>query len=204
MVPEDPTFRRRAGDPGVGALHFGCRSAPRVRIAVVTQEYHKWPFTAATNIALGDADPDTGRIEAAATRAVDHDMIIELPHGYETLLDQTFASGQDLSGGQWQRITAARGFYRTAQLLIMDEPSSALDPRRRRCPVPGDPRPPGGGHHDPDHPPTRQGPGRRPDLRAAPRRLVEAGRHNDLITAGGRYADLFTLQAAGYVSGERR
>ena len=51
-------------------------------------------------------------------------MITDLPHGYETLLDRTFANGQDLSGGQWQRITAARGFYRTADLLIMDEPSS--------------------------------------------------------------------------------
>jgi ATP-binding cassette subfamily B protein len=103
----------------------------RNRIAVVTQEYHKWPFTAATNIALGDVDsePRQDRIDAAAARAVANDMIHELPHGYETLLDRTFAGGQDLSGGQWQRITAARGFLRDADLLIMDEPSSALDPR---------------------------------------------------------------------------
>lgn len=98
----------------------------RARIVVVTQDYHRWPFTAATNIALGDTDQhaDTDRIRAAAARAVAHDMITDLPHGYETLLDRTFANGQDLSGGQWQRITAARGFYRTADLLIMDEPSS--------------------------------------------------------------------------------
>ncbi len=98
---------------------------------MVTQEYHKWPFTAATNIAIGDVDSEArqDRIEAAAGRAVAHDMINELPHGYETLLDRTFARGQDLSGGQWQRITAARGFLRDAELLIMDEPSSALDPR---------------------------------------------------------------------------
>ncbi|MBO4205599.1 ATP-binding cassette domain-containing protein, partial [Micromonospora echinofusca] len=103
----------------------------RARIAVVTQEYHKWPFTAATNIAIGDISttPGQDRIEGAAARAVAHDMITELPHGYETLLDRTFANGQDLSGGQWQRITAARGFLRDADLLIMDEPSSALDPR---------------------------------------------------------------------------
>src|SRR5581483_11634458 len=101
------------------------------RIAVVTQDFHKWPFSAATNIALGDitGDPRRDRIEAAAGRAVAHEMILELPHGYETLLDRTFADGQDLSGGQWQRITAARGFLRDAELLIMDEPSSALDPR---------------------------------------------------------------------------
>jgi ATP-binding cassette subfamily B protein len=68
------------------------------RIAVVTQEYHKWPFTAATNIALGDlataaSEPERRRIEAAAVRAVAHDMILELPNGYDTLLDRTFAGG---------------------------------------------------------------------------------------------------------------
>src|SRR4029079_1913199 len=96
-----------------------------------TQEYHKWPFTAATNIAIGDVDSEArqDRIQAAPRRAVVHDIINEIPHGYETLLDRTFARGQDLSGGQWQRITAARGFLRDAELLIMDEPSSALDPR---------------------------------------------------------------------------
>jgi ATP-binding cassette subfamily B protein len=167
---------------------------------VVTQEYHKWPFTAATNIAIGDADdhPDTDRIQAAAIRAVAHDMITELPHGYETLLDRTFANGQDLSGGQWQRITAARGFYRTADLLIMDEPSSALDPRAE----------------DALFQTIRDRQGRATtilithrlaNVRHADRiyvlhhgRLIEAGGHDDLVAAGGHYAELFALQAAGY------
>ncbi|MEH1015840.1 ABC transporter ATP-binding protein [Micromonospora sp. CPCC 206060] len=172
----------------------------RTRIAVVTQEYHKWPFTAATNIAIGDVDVDARqqRIEAAAVRAVAHDMIRELPHGYETLLDRTFAQGQDLSGGQWQRITAARGFLRDAELLIMDEPSSALDPRAE----------------DALFQAIRDRQGRATtilithrlaNVRHADRifvlhhgRLVEAGSHDELIATGGRYADLFTLQAAGY------
>ncbi len=124
--------------PTGGAIHYTGRpdgdwdtDALRARIGVMTQDYHKWPFTAATNIAVGDVTThaEQTRIEAAASRAVAHDMITELSHGYETLLDRTFAGGQDLSGGQWQRITAARGFLRDADVLIMDEPSSALDPR---------------------------------------------------------------------------
>ncbi|MGC4746835.1 ABC transporter ATP-binding protein [Micromonospora sp. DT201] len=172
----------------------------RARIAVVTQEYHKWPFTAATNIAIGDVDTDAQQdlIESAAARAVAHDMITELPHGYETLLDRTFARGQDLSGGQWQRITAARGFLRDAELLIMDEPSSALDPRAE----------------DALFQAIRDRRGqattilithRLANVRHADRifvlhhgHLVEAGSHDDLIAAGGRYAELFALQAAGY------
>jgi ATP-binding cassette subfamily B protein len=172
----------------------------RARIAVVTQDYHRWPFTAATNIALGDTDhvADTRRIHAAARRAVAHDMIADLPHGYETLLDRTFANGQDLSGGQWQPITAARGFYRTAELLIMDEPSSALDPRAEDALFQA--------IRD------RQGTGttilithRLANVRHADviyvldnGRIVEHGSHDDLMAAGTLYSELFRLQASGY------
>ncbi|MEV2236792.1 ABC transporter ATP-binding protein [Micromonospora sp. NPDC049891] len=176
------------------------RDELRGRIAVVTQEYHKWPFTAATNIAIGDIDAEArqDRIEAAATRAVADEMIRELPHGYETLLDRTFAKGQDLSGGQWQRITAARGFLRDAELLMMDEPSSALDPRAE----------------DALFQAIRDRRGRATtilithrlaNVRHADRifvlhhgRLIEEGTHDELVAAGGRYAELFALQAAGY------
>ncbi|GAA1801391.1 ABC transporter ATP-binding protein [Luedemannella flava] len=172
----------------------------RARIAVVSQDYFKWPLSAATNIAIGDitTPPEQERIQAAATRAVAHDMIEDLPHGYDTLLDRTFADGQDLSGGQWQRITAARGFYRDAELLIMDEPSSALDPRAE----------------DALFQAIRDRHGtattilithRLANVRHADRifvlhdgALVEAGTHDELMDAGGRYADLFALQAAGY------
>ncbi len=175
-------------------------SALRDRIAIVTQDYHRWPFTAATNIAVGDlrVAPEQHRIEAAATRAVAHRMIQELPYGYETLLDRTFAHGQDLSGGQWQRITAARGFLRDADLLIMDEPSSALDPRAE--------------HQLFQAIRDRHGVSttilithRLANVRHADviyvldhGRLMESGRHEDLVIQGGRYAELFALQAAGY------
>jgi ATP-binding cassette subfamily B protein len=174
--------------------------ALRRRVAVVTQDFHRWPFTAATNIAIGDTtvDPDQERIEAAAHRAVAHDMIRELPYGYDTLLDRTYALGQDLSGGQWQRITAARGFLRDAELLIMDEPSSALDPRAE----------------DALFQAIRDRQGRATTILITHRlanvrhadviyvmhegALVEQGSHDELVATGGRYAELFALQAAGY------
>jgi len=176
------------------------RSALQGRIAVVTQDFHKWPFTAATNISIGDttAEPSRDRIEGAAVRAVAHDMILALPYGYETLLDRTFAQGQDLSGGQWQRITAARGFLRDAELLIMDEPSSALDPRAE----------------DALFQAIRDRQGRSTTILITHRlanvrhadiiyvlhegRLVESGSHAELVASGGRYSELFALQAAGY------
>ena len=172
----------------------------RARMCVVSQEHHRWPFTAATNIAMCDVDaePDAARIETAAHRAAAHEMIRALPHGYETLLDRTFKNGQDLSGGQWQRITAARGFLRDADLLIMDEPSSALDPRAE----------------DALFQAIRGRQGRATTILITHRLanvrhadvifvmhegvLIESGRHDALIAAGGRYAELFALQAAGY------
>ncbi|MFI9643585.1 ABC transporter ATP-binding protein [Micromonospora sp. NPDC051925] len=174
--------------------------ALRARIGVVTQEYHKWPFTAATNIAVGDitTNAEQDRIEAAADRAVAHNMISELPQGYETLLDRTFAGGQDLSGGQWQRITAARGFLRDADVLIMDEPSSALDPRAEDALFQAI-------RDRQGHAITILITHRLANVRHADRifvlhhgRLVESGTHDHLMNADGRYAELFTLQAAGY------
>nr|WP_203819380.1 ABC transporter ATP-binding protein [Actinoplanes ferrugineus] len=186
------------GRPYAGWDNEGLRN----QIAVVQQEHHKWPFSAATNIAMGDigADTDPARIERAAALAAAHEMIQELPHGYDTLLDRTFKDGQDLSGGQWQRITAARGFYRDAPLLIMDEPSSALDPRAE----------------DALFQALRSRQGRRTTILITHRlaniihadqiyvmhqgSLIESGTHAALMDVGGRYAELFTLQAAGYRS----
>jgi ATP-binding cassette, subfamily B, bacterial len=172
----------------------------RSRIAVASQDYYRWPFSVATNIALGDidhdADPD--RIHQAADRAMAHQIVADLPHGYDTLLDKTFADGQELSGGQWQRISAGRAFYRDADLLLMDEPSSALDPRAEHGlfqAIRG-----------------RQGTKttilithRLANIRHADQifvldhgRLIEHGTHDQLMAAQGSYASLFTLQAAGY------
>jgi ATP-binding cassette subfamily B protein len=176
------------------------QTAFRNRIAVVSQDFHKWPFTAATNIGIGDtADlPGQDRIEAAAGLAAAHQMIEELPHGYATLLDRTFADGQDLSGGQWQRITAARGFLRQSDLLIMDEPSSALDPRAEDALFQAI-------RDRQGHTTTILITHRLANVRHADviyvldrGRLVESGSHDELLSAAGRYAELFTMQARGY------
>ncbi|GAA2518979.1 multidrug ABC transporter permease [Winogradskya humida] len=175
----------------------------RRNIAVALQDHHKWPFSAATNIAMGDVDAvaDPDRIAAAAAMAAAHDMIEELPKGYDTLLDRTFKEGQDLSGGQWQRITAARAFLRDAPLLIMDEPSSALDPRAE----------------DALFQALRGRQGRRTTILITHRlanvthanqifvldrgALIESGTHTELMAAAGTYSQLFSLQAAGYQAG---
>jgi ATP-binding cassette, subfamily B, bacterial len=174
----------------------------RHQVAVAMQDHHRWPFSASTNIAMGDidADNDPARIEAAARMAAAHEMILELPHGYDTLLDKTFKDGQELSGGQWQRITASRAFLRDAPLLIMDEPSSALDPRAE----------------DALFQALRSRQGRHTTILITHRLanvthadriivlehgcLIESGTHQQLMTAGGVYSQLFTLQAAGYQS----
>jgi ATP-binding cassette subfamily B protein/ATP-binding cassette subfamily C protein len=171
----------------------------RGHVAMVTQDWWRFPFTARVNIAIGrhTRRDGEGPIHAAARAAGAHEMIIALPSGYDTLLDRKFHGGQDLSGGQWQRLVAARGLYRGGALLICDEPSAALDARA-------------------EHALFRQL-RRRPDravvlithrlanVRHADRiyvlsqgSVVEEGDHDQLIAAGGEYAQLFSLQAAGY------
>jgi ATP-binding cassette subfamily B protein len=193
--------------PGSGAIRWNGRPAAdldeaalRRRIAVVSQKFYEWPFSAATNIAMGDIDaaPDRDRIESAAARAVAHDMIVELPYGYDTMLDRSFALGQELSGGQWQRITAARGFLRDTDLLIMDEPSAALDARAEAALF--------------EAVRARRGvtttvliTHRLANIRHADvifvmheGRLVESGTHAELVDRGGLYAEWYGLQKAGY------
>lgn len=175
----------------------------RRHISFVSQEYWHWPFTARENILIGDADrpepSDSGMIAAAKSAGV-HVTIEELPRGYDTLLDRTFAEGQELSGGQWQRIAVARALYRDAPLLICDEPSAALDPRAE---------------HELFQRLLKRGFGcttvlishRLANVRNVDRifvlhdgRVVEQGNHEELVAAGGRYADLFALQAEAYRS----
>jgi ATP-binding cassette, subfamily B, bacterial len=170
------------------------------QVAVITQDWWKFPFTAHQNIAVGRKHRETGpTVVEAATAASAHEMIEELPNGYGTLLNRQFKDGHDLSGGQWQRLVAARGFYRDAALLICDEPSSALDARAEHA--------------------MFQQLRRRPDrtvvlithrlanVRHADQiyvlhhgRIVQHGSHDELVAAGGLYQELFHLQASGYLA----
>ena len=169
----------------------------REQIAVIAQDHANWPLTVRHNIAMGrDADPAA---LARAAQASDADTVIEkLPHGYDTLLDRHFKDGVELSGGQWQRIAAARGFYRSAPLLIMDEPTAALDARaeyalfssirghaRDRSVLLITHRLASVKHADRIYV-LRDG------------QVIEQGVHADLLALGGQYAELFTLQAAQY------
>jgi len=169
----------------------------RDQIAVIAQDHANWPLTVRHNITMGrSADP---AMLAEAATAAGADTVIEgLPRGYDTLLARQFKDGAELSGGQWQRLAVARGFYRSAPLLIMDEPTAALDARAEYAlfaSVRG---------HAEDrsiliitH--------RLASVRHADRiyvlrdgRITEQGLHADLMALGGQYAELYNLQASQY------
>lgn len=100
------------------------------RTAFVQQDFSHWPLTARQNITLGQPTErgDAAVMEAAAATGAD-EVIAELEGGLDTLLAKEFWGGTDLSEGQWQRLVTAAAFHRRASLLILDEPTSAMDPR---------------------------------------------------------------------------
>ncbi len=102
--------------------------AVRAQVAVIAQDHAHWPMTARANVVL-DGGNDADRLARAAASAGTDEVVAELPHGWETMLDRRFKDSHELSGGQWQRIAVSRGFYRDAPLIICDEPSSNLDAR---------------------------------------------------------------------------
>ena len=171
----------------------------RERIAVIAQDHANWPLTVRHNITMG-RDLDRSLLASAVAAAGAAEVIDSLPHGYDTLLDRHFKDGAELSGGQWQRVAVARGFYRTAPLLIMDEPTAALDARAEHA-LFSSVRGHAAGRsiliitH------------RLASARHADRiyvlhqgKLIEEGRHADLMTLGGQYAELYSLQAEQYAA----
>jgi len=174
--------------------------AMRANIGVIFQDFVRYHFTAADNIAVGriEARDDRARIVAAAERSLADELIRKLPKGYDQIIGKRFRSGVDLSGGEWQKVAIARAYMRDAQLLILDEPTAALDARAefevfKRF-------------KDLSHGKTVVLISHRfSSVRMADRIVVlmdgavEAmGTHAELLEQGGRYAELFELQAAGY------
>ncbi|MET9296565.1 ABC transporter ATP-binding protein [Streptomyces sp. NPDC003077] len=105
------------------------------RIATVGQDFHRWPFTARVNIGIGrpDAPPNPDRLREAAQYADAEELLDELPRGLDTLLARGYQGGHQLSGGQWQRLGIARARFRHGDILIVDEPTAALDPEAEQA-----------------------------------------------------------------------
>ena len=175
-------------------------SALRAQIGVIFQDYVTYFLTAARNIGVGRVRTidDREAIAVAAAKSGADAVVAQLPDAYETRLGKWFDEGQQLSGGEWQKIALARAFMRDAHLLILDEPTSALDPqaeyevfaRFRELTA-------GKSAVFISH--------RFSTVRLANRIIVlehgmvlEEGTHEELLALGGRYAQLFNLQAEAY------
>jgi ATP-binding cassette subfamily B protein len=172
----------------------------RSRIGVIFQDFLRFDLSAAENIAVGrvEARDDERRIAEAASRALADVVVAKLPAGYGQRLGRRFEDGVDLSGGEWQKIAIARAYMRDAEVLILDEPTAALDARAEAEVF----------QRFGDLSAGRTAiliSHRFSTVRRADRiivlsdgRVLEAGSHADLLAARGRYAELFELQASGY------
>ncbi|HVQ46651.1 MAG TPA: ABC transporter ATP-binding protein, partial [Gemmatimonadales bacterium] len=172
----------------------------RRNVGVIFQDFVRYDFPIRENIAVGDIGrlDDQPALEVAASRSLADSVIARFKDGYEQLLGKRFEGGADLSGGEWQKLALARAYLRDAQLLILDEPTAALDARaeyqvflrfseltqgRMAVLI--------------SH--------RFSTVRMADRILVlkegelaEQGTHTELLENKGLYSELFGLQAAGY------
>ena len=184
---------------GIDLREYGVEDLRR-EIGVIFQDYMRYDMFVRENIGFGKIESldEQSRIEIAADKSLAQGVIDRLPNGYDQMVGRRFEGGVDLSGGEWQKFALARAYMRDAQLLILDEPTATLDARaeyevfQRFADL------------------TR---GRMAVLishrfstvRMADRILVladgaimEQGTHQQLVSLGGRYAELFELQAAGY------
>jgi ABC-type multidrug transport system fused ATPase/permease subunit len=172
----------------------------RARVGAVFQDFSRYALTARENIGFGRLDKldDARAIEAAARMSSAAEFIERLPRRYETVLGKQFAGGHELSTGQWQKLAAARVYLRDPELLVLDEPASALDALaeqelyRRFLEL--------------SHGKTmllishRLGSARLADriLFLQQGRVIEEGTHDELLARGGSYAELYELQAQWY------
>ena len=169
-------------------------------IGVIFQDFMRYDLTATENIAVGRIEEKDNifRIRSAAQKSLAEDVIRKLPKGYEQQLGCRFDGGTDLSGGEWQKLALARAYLREAQVLILDEPTASLDAKSE---------------HEVFERFAELTCGKMAMLishrfstvRMADRilvlqggRIAEEGPHDQLMQSGGRYAEMFELQAASY------
>ncbi len=169
-------------------------------IGVIFQDFMRYEMTARENIAVGRVELEHAmqEIDYAAEKSLASEVVAKLPGRYDQMLGRRFESGVDLSGGEWQKFALARAYLRDAQLLILDEPTASLDARsefevfERFAELTSGKMALLISH-------------RFSTVRMADRivvleagRLVEEGRHEQLVALGGRYANMFEMQAASY------
>ncbi|SEF11285.1 ATP-binding cassette, subfamily B [Streptomyces sp. Ag109_O5-10] len=168
------------------------------RIAMVAQNFKRWPFTAKVNVAVGrsSAPLTDERLAASVAEAGAQEVVEDLPRGLDTLLARHFSGGHELSGGQWQRLGIARAAYRRGHILIVDEPTAALD-ARAELEVFEKIRALAGSGQTVVLITHRLASVRHADLVHVldQGRLVESGTPDELLASGGVYAELYALQA---------
>lgn len=169
-------------------------------VGVIFQDFMRYDMTAGENIAIGRIEDQDNvfRVRSAAQKSLAEQVIRKLPKGYEQILGRRFEGGVDLSGGEWQKIALARAYLRDAQVLILDEPTAALDARSE---------------HEVFERFAELTKGkmallishRFSTVKMADRilvlengRIAEQGAHDQLLLNKGRYAEMFELQAASY------
>lgn len=195
----DPTEGRILVD-GIDLRQIDLTSLRR-NIGIIFQDYIRFQLKAKENIAVGNIDQlqQQDFIEDAAQKSMANEVIDQLPERYEQFLGKRFKDGVDLSGGQWQKVALGRAYMRDAQLLILDEPTSALDARAE---------------HEVFLRFSELIAGKTAVLishrfstvRMADRilflehgQILELGSHEELLEKDGKYAELFHLQAQGYI-----
>jgi len=194
----DPTHGRILLD-GIDLREYELADLYR-EIGVIFQDFFRYEMTARENLAVGriESASDLPALRMAAEKSLADRVIEKLPRRYDQMLGRRFEEGVDLSGGEWQKIALARAYLREAQLLILDEPTASLDARsefevfRRFAELTSGKMAVFVSH-------------RLSTVRMADRILVlangniaEEGSHAELAALGGRYAEMFEMQAASY------
>lgn len=171
-------------------------------MGVIFQDFIRYEMTVRDNIGFGRIDDrhEDGRVADAATSGGAEAVIEGLPHKYDTMLGRHFEEGHQLSGGQWQKVALSRAFMRRAPIVVLDEPTAAIDAEAEAEIF--------GRLRTIAHEATSLVIAHRfSTVRIADRiivvergRLIEQGRHDELLKADGVYAHLFNLQASGYLT----